>query len=136
MKQQNQQKGKTEKVFNCCITGEVIPLERVEYLLSENIPENLMTSMRGAELTHRSRKIIVVDDEGSQFVCDKIDNTRVYEAERFGNDSAEDFDSPECNIYGRRTIKKVEDTISVLGHESLDAYIKKQDTGEEESDAL
>jgi hypothetical protein len=78
------------KEYRCFVTGEVIPQARVEYLISEGVPEHMMTSLAGAEKVHRPRKMLFIDDESNYIICDKIDETRIYAAERFSNSSRED----------------------------------------------
>ena len=36
-------------------------------------------------MVHRPRKMLILDDESNYVICDKIDETRVYAAERFGD---------------------------------------------------
>jgi hypothetical protein len=86
----NFEKYSKSKKFFCYLTDELIAPERVEYLLSEGVPEKMLTSLKGAELSYKPRKIIVVDEYGTSFVCDKIDNRRAWQEERFGNDPADE----------------------------------------------
>lgn len=86
----NFKKYSKSKKFYCYLTDELIAPERVEYLLSEGVPEKMLTSLRGAELSYKPRKIIVVDEYGTSFICDKIDNQRAWQEERFGANSEED----------------------------------------------
>jgi hypothetical protein len=115
------------KKFYCCITQEIIPPGRVEYLLKENVPEHQLTSINGSNHIHRPKKIIVVDDIGTEFICNRIENTRAWEQERFGTgvDKIEDDEIDTKN-------KKLE--VLVVGHESIESYIKKQDAGDEEEE--
>jgi hypothetical protein len=115
------------KKFYCCITQEIIPPSRVEYLLKEHVPEHKLTSINGSNHIHRPKKLIVVDDIGTEFICNRIDNTRVWEQERFGTnvDETEEHDSDIKN-------KKIETLI--VGHESIETYVKKQDAGDEEEE--
>jgi hypothetical protein len=79
-----------QKTYRCWVTNEEIPAARVEYLLNEGIPEERLTSLKGSEMTHRPRKMLFVDDESNFFICDKIDETRVYATERFSEEKVED----------------------------------------------
>jgi len=117
------------KQFLCCVTGEVIHPERVEYLLGEGVLEYNLTSINGANATYRPKKIIVVDDEGTEFFCDKIDETRAWSEERFGADADEDSIPEETE---RKVPKKIEEASPALIHESLDVVIKKEDTEEDD----
>lgn len=85
----NFKKYSKSKKFFCYLTDETIAPERVEYLLSEGVPEKMLTSLRGAELSYKPRKIIVVDEFGTSYICDKIDNRRAWQEERFGSEDAE-----------------------------------------------
>ena len=128
-KKQSPQKAYSKsKQFLCCVTGEPIHPERVEYLLGEGIPEYNLTSINGANATYRPKKIIVVDDEGTEFLCDKIDETRAWAAERFGAEE----DEAIIEDSERKSTKKVEEVSPVLIHESLDIVLKKEDTEEED----
>lgn len=117
------------KKFYCCITQEIIPSSRVEYLLKENVPENQLTSINGSKHLHRPKKLIVVDDIGTEFICNHIDNTRAWEQERFGVVESDDIE--ETTELPNKT-KKLDETSLLVGSESLEAYIKKQDAGDEE----
>lgn len=118
------------KKFYCCITKEIIPPSRVEYLLKENVPEHQLTSLNGSKHLHRpKKKLIVVDDIGTEFLCNHIDNTRAWEQERFG---ASENDDIEDTVETTTKPKKIDETSILIGHESLEAYIKKQDAGDEE----
>jgi hypothetical protein len=86
----NLKKYSKSKHFFCYLTDETITPARVEYLLSEGVPEKMLTSLHGAELSYRPRKIIVVDEFGTSYVCDKIDNKRAWQEERFGSEPAEE----------------------------------------------
>lgn len=115
------------KKFYCCITQEIIPPSRVEYLLKENVPEHKLTSINGSNHIHRPKKLIVVDDIGTEFICNHIDNTRVWEQERFGTDV------DETDEYDQDTKNKKIETL-IVGHESIETYVKKQDAGDEEEE--
>lgn len=86
----NFKKYSKSKKFFCYLTDETIAPARVEYLLSEGVPEKMLTSLRGAELSYKPRKIIVVDEFGTSYICDKIDNRRAWQEERFGSEDAEE----------------------------------------------
>ena len=115
------------KTFFCCVTGEKIQPARVEYLLKEGVSEKFLTGLSGATLLHRPKKIIVIDDVGSEFICDHIDNTRAWESERFGTG---DCSYEDEGVGASR--KKVPDPLWGVEDDSLDALIKKQDAGEED----
>lgn len=117
--------------FYCCVTGEKISAARVEYLLKEGIPESQLTSLNGAQHLHRPKKLIVIDDVGSEFICDHIDNTRAWESERFGSSE----DSTE-SVERRTSAKRLDDSLLRFEYESLEAYIRKQDAGEEDSEDI
>jgi hypothetical protein len=80
----------SKKEYRCYITDEIIPQERAEYLLSEGIDEKRLTSLRGANIIHKPKKMLFVDDEANYVMCDKIDETRIYAAERFGTPSTQE----------------------------------------------
>ena len=126
-KSQNKQYSKSKK-FYCCITQEIIPSSRVEYLLNENVPEHQFTSLNGSRHIYRPKKLIVVDDIGTEFICNHIDNTRAWEQERFGAENNDIDDTIETDNKN----KKLETLI--VGHESIETYIKKQDAGDEEEE--
>jgi len=107
------------KSFLCCITGQNIPPERVEYLMSENVPECRMTSIEGAKATVKRRKIIVVDDIDTQFFCDAIDNSRIYAVERFGAEGR-DWE-------GEDAVEKGENDSPVEDPDEEDLKEKKED---------
>ena len=86
----NFKKYSKSKKFFCYLTDEAIAPARVEYLLSEGVPEKMLTSLHGAELSYKPRKIIVVDEFGTSYICDKIDNRRAWQEERFGSETAEE----------------------------------------------
>lgn len=117
------------KEFRCCVTGEKITVARVEYLLKEGVPENQLTSLTGAQLLHRPKKLIVIDDVGGEFLCDHIDNTRAWEAERFGQVAEETGDGEY-----RKTTKRLDDTLLRFEYETLEAYIKRQDGEDSEEE--
>lgn len=125
LNQKDIKKYSKSKKFFCCITGEIISPERVEYLLGEGTQEDMLTSLRGAELTYKPRKIIVVDDVGTQFFCDKIDNTRAWAHERFGDAPPED-----TNYLDDIEEKKKEESIK----NSLDQEVLIQKDEEEEEE--
>jgi hypothetical protein len=102
----NFKKYSKSKKFFCYLTDEVIAPARVEYLLSEGVPEKMLTSLRGSELSYKPRKIIVVDEYGTSFVCDKIDNRRAWQEERFGSDSQDE--DGEDMIEAEKPFKPVE----------------------------
>jgi len=91
------------KEYRCYVTDEVIPLARVEYLLSEGVPEHMLTSLTGSNLTYKPRKMLVLDDESNFVICDRIDETRVYAAERFGaseiEEEEEEIEDPEIKNF-------------------------------------
>jgi hypothetical protein len=126
----NIKKYSKSKKFYCCVTEEIIPPSRVEYLLKENVPETQFTSINGAKHLHRPKKLIVVDDLGTEFICNHIDNTRAWEQERFGIVEVEEN---EATTETTKT-KKLDETSILIGHESLESYIKKQDAGDEEEE--
>mgnify|MGYP006893249150 FL=1 len=86
----NFKKYSKSKKFFCYLTDEAIAPARVEYLLSGGVPEKMLTSLRGAELSYKPRKIIVVDEFGTSYICDKIDNRRAWQEERFGSEAPEE----------------------------------------------
>ena len=86
------------KEYRCYVTDEIIPQARVEYLLSEGVPEHMLTSLTGSTLVHKPRKMLILDDEANYVICDKIDETRVYAAERFGAVADEDEEETEEEI--------------------------------------
>ncbi len=126
----NIKKYSKSKKFYCCITQEIIPPSRVEYLLKENVPETQFTSINGAKHLYRPKKLIVVDDLGTEFICNHIDNTRAWEQERFGTVEVEENESTTETS----KTKKLDETSILIGHESLENYIKKQDAGDEEEE--
>jgi hypothetical protein len=129
MKNTNIKKYSKSKKFFCCVTDEEINPERVEYLLSEGVPENRLTSLKGAEITHRPRKIIVVDDEGTHFFCDRIDNTRAWAQERFGDGSPEDTNYLD-DIEEKKS-QKNEESQTI---DSVDILIKNNASSKEDED--
>ena len=94
------------KEYRCFVTGEVIPLERVEYLLNEGVPEHMLTSLNGSEKIHKPRKLLFVDDEGTSIFCDRIDETRIYATERFSSAEEEKEEAEEEKIEEIPTYKK------------------------------
>jgi hypothetical protein len=117
------------KTFYCHITDEVIQPARVAYLLGEGVPERLLTSLKGAEITYKPRKIITVDDVGTQFICDKIDNARAWAHERFGDGPSEDTNYLD-DIEEKKT-KKSEQAITIQDVGPVELLINEVNEEEE-----
>ena len=117
------------KKFYCCITNEIISPDRVEYLLSEGVSEDMLTSLKGAELTYKPRKMIIVDDEGTHFFCDKIDNTRAWAHERFGDSPPEDTNYLD-DIEEKK--RKKSEEVSVSSVEGVNIVTEEGEEGEDE----
>jgi hypothetical protein len=107
-----------KKEYRCWVTNEIIPLPRVKYLLAEGVPESRLTSLNGSNLTYRPRKMLFVDDESTYIMCDRIDETRVYAHERFGekSQSSDDEESTateteEPSFLKNRQLEEDEDEI-------------------------
>jgi len=103
------------KEYRCYVTDEVIPKERVDYLLSEGVPEHMLTSLSGSNAVYKPRKMLVLDDESNYIICDKIDETRVYADERFGRmqeaEEEETEEEIEVKTFKVITKEKEEDEI-------------------------
>ena len=89
---------KSKKEYRCYVTDEVIPAARVKYLLSEGVAEHMLTSLTGSTMVHKPRKILILDDESNFVICDRIDETRIYAAERFGKSAEVDDEETEEQI--------------------------------------
>jgi hypothetical protein len=100
-----------KKEYKCFVTGETIPHARVEYLLSEGVPEHMLTSLKGSEKIHKPRKMLVIDDEFNYIICDHIDETRIYAKERFNatEESQEAEEEVEVISHKKPTIKPDEE---------------------------
>lgn len=127
-KETSLQKYSKSKKFYCCITEEEIAPERVEYLLGEGIKEYNLTSLNGSNAIYKPKKLIVVDDQGTEFICDKIDETRAWQSERFGGES----DDSGFEHFDKKPQKKIEEAPKELLHESLDVVLKKDDNTEDD----
>jgi len=103
------------KKYRCCVTGLPIHEERARYLLEAGIEEREMTSLEGAELTHRPKMMVYTDDCSGFIICDSIDDSRIYK-ERFDTEGEKE-ETLTLEIADARRLKQ---QLSSSGRKAID----------------